>query len=112
RILRAFVGAVRGTLRTNFFQRGSGGEPQPYISSKLDPSKLPELPEPRPMFESYGYSQRVEGVHLRASRVARGGIRWSDRREEFRTDTRGLLKAQPVEHAVVVPNGAKDGFVC
>src|SRR5690606_2854280 len=66
RILRAFVGAVRGTLRTNFFQRGSGGEPKPYISFKLDPSKLPELPEPRPMFEIYVYSQRVEGVHLRA----------------------------------------------
>nr|MBO2515390.1 NAD-glutamate dehydrogenase [Gammaproteobacteria bacterium] len=112
RILRAFVGVVRGTLRTNFFQLGSDGAPKPYISFKLDPKKLPELPEPRPMFEIYVYSQRVEGVHLRASRVARGGIRWSDRREDFRTEILGLMKAQQVKNAVIVPNGAKGGFVC
>src|SRR5690606_40258100 len=70
RILRAFVGVVRGTLRTNFFQLGSDGAPKPYISFKLDPKKLPELPEPRPMFEIYVYPQRAEGVHLRASRDA------------------------------------------
>src|SRR5690606_21468821 len=112
RILRAFAGVVRGTLRTNYFQVGDDGKPKPYISFKLDPAKLPELPKPRPMFEIYVYSQRVDGVHLRASRVARGGIRWSDRREDCRTEVLGLLKAQQVKNAVIVPNGAKGGFVC
>jgi glutamate dehydrogenase len=112
RILRAFAGAVGATLRTNFFQHAEDGSPKPYVSFKLDPAKLPELPRPRPMFEIFVYSQRVEGVHLRSSRVARGGIRWSDRREDFRTEILGLMKAQQVKNAVIVPNGAKGGFVC
>jgi len=112
RILRAFASVVQATLRTNFFQRGGDGSPKPYVSFKLDPTRLPELPRPRPMFEIYVYSQRVEGVHLRSSRVARGGIRWSDRREDFRTEVLGLMKAQQVKNAVIVPNGAKGGFVC
>ena len=111
RILRAFAGAVGATLRTNFFQ-GLDGKPKPYLSFKLDPASVPELPKPRPMFEIFVYSQRVEGIHLRSSRVARGGIRWSDRREDFRTEVLGLMKAQQVKNAVIVPNGAKGGFVC
>ncbi len=111
RILRAFAAVVQATLRTNFFQR-SGDAPKPYVSFKLDPTQLPELPRPRPMFEIFVYSQRVEGVHLRQSKVARGGIRWSDRREDFRTEVLGLLKTQQVKNAVIVPNGAKGGFVC
>src|SRR5690606_841402 len=90
RILRAFASVVQATLRTNFFQHASGA-PKPYVSFKLDPTRLPELPRPRPMFEIFVYSQRVEGVHLRQSRIARGGIRWSDRREDFRTEVLGLM---------------------
>src|SRR5690606_23381229 len=111
RILRALSSVVHATLRTNFFQRGDDG-PKPYVSFKLDPTQLPELPQPRPMFEIFVYSQRVEGGHLRQSRIARGGIRWSDRREDFRTEVLGLMKAQQVKNAVIVPNGAKGGFVC
>ncbi|HEX7081386.1 MAG TPA: NAD-glutamate dehydrogenase [Gammaproteobacteria bacterium] len=111
RILRAFAATVGATLRTNFFQEANGAR-KPYLSFKLDSSKVPELPRPRPMFEIFVYSQRVEGVHLRASRIARGGIRWSDRREDFRTEILGLMKAQQVKNAVIVPNGAKGGFVC
>ncbi|MBN1238245.1 MAG: NAD-glutamate dehydrogenase [Gammaproteobacteria bacterium] len=112
RILRAFAAAVNATLRTNFFRTGGDGEPKPYLSFKLDSAKVADLPKPRPMFEAFVYSQRVEGVHLRMSRVARGGIRWSDRREDFRTEVLGLMKAQQVKNTVIVPNGAKGGFVC
>jgi glutamate dehydrogenase len=112
RILRAFASVVRATLRTNFFQSAHDGEPKPYLSFKLDSSKIPNLPKPRPKFEVFVYSQRVEGVHLRMSHVARGGIRWSDRREDFRTEVLGLMKAQQVKNTVIVPNGAKGGFVC
>jgi glutamate dehydrogenase len=111
RILRAFASVVNAILRTNFFQR-EGGEPKTYISFKLDPIKVPELPKPRPKFEIFVYSQRIEGVHLRSSKVARGGIRWSDRREDFRTEVLGLMKAQQVKNTVIVPSGAKGGFVC
>src|SRR5690606_22686502 len=106
-----FSSAVQATLRTNFFQHADSG-PKPYVSFKLDPKRLAELPRPRPMFEIFVYSQRVEGVHLRQGRIARGGIRWSDRREDFRTEVLGLMKAQQVKNAVIVPNGAKGGFVC
>jgi glutamate dehydrogenase len=112
RILRAYGAVVGALLRTNYYQRNADGAPKPYISFKLDPHALPDLPKPRPKFEIFVYSQRVEAVHLRASKVARGGIRWSDRREDFRTEVLGLMKAQQVKNTVIVPNGAKGGFVC
>ena len=85
--------------------------PKPYLSFKLDSRAIDELPPPRPLFEIFVYSPRVEGIHLRGGRVARGGIRWSDRREDFRTEILGLMKAQKVKNAVIVPVGAKGGFV-
>jgi glutamate dehydrogenase len=111
RILRAFVAAITATLRTNYFQH-NGAEPKDYLSLKIDPSQVPGMPEPRPMFEIWLYSPRVEGVHLRKGRVARGGLRWSDRYEDFRTEVLGLMKAQNVKNTVIVPVGAKGGFVC
>ncbi len=111
RILRSFLHLIRATLRTNFFQRGADRQPKPYLSFKLDPSMIPDLPLPLPLFEIFVYSPRMEGVHLRGARVARGGIRWSDRREDFRTEILGLMKAQTVKNAVIVPLGAKGGFV-
>ena len=111
RILRSFLGLVLATLRTNFFQRDAQGGVKSYISFKFDPAKVAELPEPRPMYEIFVYSPRVEGVHLRGGPVARGGLRWSDRREDFRTEVLGLVKAQMVKNAVIVPVGSKGGFV-
>jgi glutamate dehydrogenase len=111
RILRSFLGMVQASLRTNFYQTGLGGQPKPYLSFKLDPTQVPSLPKPRPMFEVFVYSPRTEAVHLRGGRVARGGIRWSDRREDYRTEILGLMKAQMVKNAVIVPVGAKGGFV-
>ena len=111
RILRTFLGVVRAMLRTNYFQRSADGGPKPHLSFKLDPARLPWLPLPRPQFEIFVYSPRTEGVHLRGGKVARGGIRWSDRREDFRTEVLGLMKAQMVKNAVIVPVGAKGGFV-
>jgi glutamate dehydrogenase len=111
RILRAFLSVVRAMLRTNYFQRGIDGGPKQYLSFKLDPAGIPDLPAPRPMFEIFVYAPRMEGGHLRAGPVARGGIRWSDRREDFRTEVLGLMKAQTVKNAVIVPTGAKGGFV-
>ncbi|MGA7537662.1 MAG: NAD-glutamate dehydrogenase domain-containing protein, partial [Steroidobacteraceae bacterium] len=111
RILRAYLGLVLATLRTNFYRRDSGGAPLPYLSLKLDPAAIPDLPLPRPKFEIFVYSPRVEGVHLRMGYVARGGIRWSDRREDFRTEVLGLMKAQQVKNTLIVPVGAKGGFV-
>ncbi|WP_059006808.1 NAD-glutamate dehydrogenase [Streptomyces specialis] len=113
RILRSFLTVVKATLRTNFFQGAGdgGGEPHAYLSLKLEPKAIPELPEPRPAFEIWVYSPRVEGVHLRFGKVARGGLRWSDRREDFRTEILGLVKAQEVKNTVIVPVGAKGGFV-
>jgi glutamate dehydrogenase len=111
RILRSFYSVIRAMLRTNYFQSAEDGEPKPYLSFKLDPGGIPDLPAPRPMFEVFVYSPRMEGVHLRAGKVARGGIRWSDRREDFRTEILGLMKAQTVKNAVIVPTGAKGGFV-
>ncbi len=111
RILRGFLAVIQATLRTNFFQRDTDGLMKPYISIKLDPRRVPDLPAPRPRYEIWVYSPRVEGVHLRFGPVARGGIRWSDRREDFRTEILGLVKAQMVKNSVIVPVGAKGGFV-
>ncbi len=106
RILRRFLNLVLATQRTNFFQKGKN-----YLSFKLDSLLIEELPLPRPLVEIWVYSPRVEAVHLRGGRVARGGIRWSDRREDFRTEVLGLMKAQMVKNAVIVPVGSKGGFV-
>ena len=97
RILRRFLNVVESTVRTNFFQRTADGAPKPYLSIKLDSRRVDELPLPRPMFEVFVYSPRVEAIHLRGGLVARGGIRWSDRREDFRTEILGLMKAQTVK---------------
>ncbi len=111
RILRRFFNLVEATRRTNYFQPGDEGGLKPYLSFKLDSRAVDELPLPRPMFEIFVYSPRMEGIHLRGGKVARGGIRWSDRREDFRTEILGLMKAQMVKNAVIVPVGAKGGFV-
>ena len=111
RILRSFLTLIQATLRTSFFQRGEAGRPKSYTAFKLDPQSIPDLPAPRPKFEIFVYSPRFEGVHLRFGAVARGGLRWSDRREDFRTEILGLVKAQMVKNAVIVPAGAKGGFV-
>ncbi|TDE16100.1 NAD-glutamate dehydrogenase [Jiangella asiatica] len=110
RILRSFLRLINATLRTSYY-RGALGGPQTVTSFKLDSRSLPELPEPRPKYEIWVYSPRVEGVHLRFGDVARGGLRWSDRREDFRTEILGLVKAQAVKNSVIVPVGAKGGFV-
>lgn len=111
RILRRFASLIQATLRTNYYQTDRAGRPKAYLSLKLDPRRIPDLPQPRPAFEIFVYSPRVEGVHLRMGHVARGGIRWSDRREDFRTEVLGLLKAQNVKNTLIVPVGAKGGFV-
>ncbi|MFE7134986.1 NAD-glutamate dehydrogenase [Streptomyces sp. NPDC057638] len=111
RILRSFLTVIKATLRTNFFQEASGGAHHGYVSMKFDPQAIPDLPAPRPAYEIWVYSPRVEGVHLRFGKVARGGLRWSDRREDFRTEILGLVKAQMVKNTVIVPVGAKGGFV-
>jgi glutamate dehydrogenase len=111
RILRALLSAVQAVLRTNAYTRGAQGELPPQLSFKLDPSLVAGMPEPAPAYEIWVYSPRVEGVHLRFGAVARGGLRWSDRREDFRTEVLGLVKAQIVKNAVIVPTGAKGGFV-
>jgi glutamate dehydrogenase len=111
RILRSFLSVVRAIVRTNAFQAGDDGKPHAYLSFKLDSAQIPVLPLPRPQFEIFVYSPRVEAVHLRGGRVARGGLRWSDRREDFRTEVLGLMKAQMVKNALIVPVGAKGGFV-
>lgn len=111
RILRRFFDAIKATLRTNYFQVTESGDFKPQLSIKLDPGQIPNLPEPRPMFEIFVYSPRFEGIHLRGGRIARGGLRWSDRREDFRTEVLGLMKAQMVKNTVIVPVGAKGGFV-
>jgi glutamate dehydrogenase len=114
RIGRTLLQLIDATLRTNAYRPAgdvAGGSFRPVIALKLDPIRVPELPLPRPMFEIFVYSPRVEGVHLRGGRIARGGLRWSDRREDFRTEILGLMKAQMVKNAVIVPVGAKGGFV-
>ena len=111
RIIRRFLNCIESTIRTNFAQTTEDGGPKPYLSFKLDSRSLEELPLPRPFREIYVYSPRIEGVHLRFGMVARGGLRWSDRREDFRTEILGLVKAQQVKNAVIVPVGSKGGFV-
>jgi glutamate dehydrogenase len=111
RILRAYLTLILKTVRTNYFQTLPDGKPKPALAVKLASSQVDLLPLPRPLFEIYVYSPRMEGVHMRAGKVARGGIRWSDRREDFRTEILGLMKAQTVKNAVIVPVGSKGGFV-
>lgn len=111
RILRRYLNLVQVTLRTNFFQLDGGGRPKPYVAFKLDSGAIDALPLPRPLVEIFVYSSRFEAVHLRGGKVARGGIRWSDRREDFRTEVLGLMKAQMVKNTVIVPVGSKGGFV-
>ena len=111
RILRQFFATVAATARTNLWQKAAAGGNKPYLSIKLKPRKVPGVPEPKPLFEIWVYSPRFEGVHLRGGKVARGGLRWSDRREDFRTEILGLVKAQQVKNTVIVPVGSKGGFV-
>jgi glutamate dehydrogenase len=111
RILRAYLNVIAASTRTNFYQPDAQWRPKPYLAIKLDPQRIPDLPLPRPKFEILVYSPRVEAIHLRMAYVARGGIRWSDRREDFRTEILGLMKAQNVKNTVIVPMGAKGGFV-
>ena len=111
RILRHFVNVVQSAIRTNYFQTDKEGVPRAMIAVKFRSSEIADLPLPRPLYEIFVYSPRVEGVHLRFGKVARGGIRWSDRPQDFRTEILGLVKAQQVKNAVIVPVGAKGGFV-
>lgn len=111
RILRMMTKLVDATLRTNYFQRDENGQAKPHLSVKLDSGAVPELPQPRPYREIFVYSPRVEAIHLRGDKIARGGLRWSDRHEDFRTEVLGLMKAQMVKNAVIVPMGSKGGFV-
>jgi glutamate dehydrogenase len=111
RILRHFVNAVQSAIRTNFYQTDADGQVKAQIAIKFESGKLTDLPLPRPLYEIFVYSPRVEGVHMRFGKVARGGIRWSDRPQDFRTEILGLCKAQQVKNAVIVPVGAKGGFV-
>ncbi|WP_448564244.1 NAD-glutamate dehydrogenase [Thalassotalea ganghwensis] len=112
RIIRRFAEMIMATIRTNYFQPYSDGSDKPYISFKITPRKISDMPQPVPAYEIFVYSPQVEGVHLRGGKVARGGLRWSDRREDFRTEVLGLVKAQQVKNTVIVPVGAKGGFVC
>ena len=116
RVLRQLLALMQATLRTNFWRTGAGasgqpGERRPFVSFKFDCARVPGLPEPRPLFEIFVYSTRFEGIHLRGGKVARGGLRWSDRAEDFRTEVLGLVKAQMVKNTVIVPVGSKGGFV-
>jgi len=111
RILRRFWQLIEATLRTTYFQKTSDGTPKPWLAVKLDSRAIPEMPLPTPLYEIWVYSPHFEGIHLRNTKIARGGIRWSDRPEDFRTEILGLMKAQRVKNAVIVPSGAKGGFV-
>ncbi|MFJ9992553.1 NAD-glutamate dehydrogenase [Pseudomonas putida] len=111
RILRRYLDLIKATLRTNFYQPDAAGQAKSYFSFKFNPRLIPELPKPVPKFEIFVYSPRVEGVHLRFGNVARGGLRWSDREEDYRTEVLGLVKAQQVKNSVIVPVGAKGGFL-
>ena len=111
RIIRRYQSVIAATLRTNFYQPDNLGKPRSYISYKLAPGDIQDIPKPVPLYEIFVYSPRVEGVHLRGGKVARGGLRWSDRVEDYRTEILGLVKAQQVKNALIVPVGAKGGFV-
>lgn len=112
RILRQFLTLMQATLRCNYYQRPEDNRFPDYLCFKLSSRHIPDVPQPRPQFEIYVNSLRFEGVHLRGSSVARGGLRWSDRLQDYRTEVLGLVKAQQVKNAVIVPGGAKGGFVC
>lgn len=112
RIIRRYLDMILATLRTNFYQKDAAGADKSYTSFKILPELIPDMPLPLPKYEIFVYSPRVEGVHLRGGKVARGGLRWSDRREDFRTEVLGLVKAQQVKNTVIVPVGSKGGFVC
>ncbi|WP_413284454.1 NAD-glutamate dehydrogenase [Vibrio sp. MA40-2] len=112
RIIRRYMEMICATLRTNYFQIDQNKKNKPWLSLKLKPSEIPDIPQPVPAFEIFVYSPDIEGVHLRGGKVARGGLRWSDRQEDFRTEILGLVKAQQVKNTVIVPVGAKGGFVC
>jgi glutamate dehydrogenase len=111
RVLRQYLALILATTRTNYWRRDAAGKRRSFVSFKFDSAKVPDLPAPKPMFEIFVYSTRFEGVHLRGGRVARGGLRWSDRPEDFRTEVLGLVKAQMVKNTVIVPVGSKGGFV-
>lgn len=112
RILNAFRTVILAIVRTNFWQTDSKGHLKQEISFKIESAQISFLPKPWPLYEIWVYSPRVEGTHLRGAKVARGGLRWSDRFEDFRTEVLGLVKAQMVKNSVIVPNGSKGGFVC
>ncbi|NVJ58021.1 MAG: NAD-glutamate dehydrogenase [Vibrionaceae bacterium] len=112
RIIRRYMEMITATLRTNYYQLDENKQPKPWLSLKMKPSDIPEIPQPVPAFEIFVYAPDIEGVHLRGGKVARGGLRWSDRQEDFRTEVLGLVKAQQVKNTVIVPVGAKGGFVC
>lgn len=111
RILRYAHALIEATMRTNYYQRGAEEGRKPYLSLKMRCSLVPDLPDPKPFMEIFVYSPRVEAIHLRGDKIARGGLRWSDRHEDYRTEVLGLMKAQMVKNAVIVPMGAKGGFV-
>ncbi|HEV8688973.1 MAG TPA: NAD-glutamate dehydrogenase, partial [Ideonella sp.] len=116
RVLRQLLALIQATLRTNYWRTGVGhsgspGPRRPFLSFKFESAKVPGLPEPKPLYEIFVYSPRFEGIHLRGGKVARGGLRWSDRPEDFRTEVLGLVKAQMVKNTVIVPVGSKGGFV-
>ncbi|MCP0913715.1 MULTISPECIES: NAD-glutamate dehydrogenase [Legionella] len=110
-IIRRILSLIKATLRTNYFQRTHNNEIKHYLALKLNSRTIPEMPLPAPLFETFVYSSRFEGIHLRNAKIARGGLRWSDRREDYRTEILGLMKAQVVKNSVIVPSGAKGGFV-
>ncbi|MBW3697006.1 NAD-glutamate dehydrogenase [Vibrio sp. T187] len=112
RIIRRYMEMITATLRTNYYQLDSNKQFKPWLALKMKPSEIPEIPAPVPAFEIFVYAPDIEGVHLRGGKVARGGLRWSDRQEDFRTEILGLVKAQQVKNTVIVPVGAKGGFVC
>ncbi|NOH47025.1 NAD-glutamate dehydrogenase [Vibrio rotiferianus] len=112
RIIRRYMEMITATLRTNYYQLDEDKQPKPWLSLKMKPSEIPDIPQPVPAFEIFVYAPDIEGVHLRGGKVARGGLRWSDRQEDFRTEILGLVKAQQVKNTVIVPVGAKGGFVC
>lgn len=112
RIIRRYMEMINATLRTNYYQLDEHKQNKPWLSLKMKPSEIPEIPAPVPAFEIFVYAPDIEGVHLRGGKVARGGLRWSDRQEDFRTEILGLVKAQQVKNTVIVPVGAKGGFVC
>ena len=111
RVLRQYLAVLQATVRTNYWRHDAEGARRPFLSFKIESAKVPGLPEPKPLFEIFVYSPRFEGIHLRGGRIARGGLRWSDRPEDFRTEVLGLVKAQMVKNTVIVPVGSKGGFV-